>query len=72
MLFNRPTPLKDGLDGLKNFIEMFLDWLFINVSTENKMDYITLAEKKLQNSLLEDSTWIADYRRIRIVAIKKT
>ncbi len=71
LLFDRPTELKGGLDGLKNFIEMFLNWLFINVSTQDKMKYIALAEEKLKIKHLKDTTWFADYRRIRIMAIKK-
>ncbi|MGI9538158.1 MAG: class I SAM-dependent methyltransferase [Desulfocapsaceae bacterium] len=70
MLFDRPTELKGGLDGLKNFIEMFFNWLFENVSEQEKMEYIATVEKRLKDELLHDSTWIADYRRIRILAIK--
>lgn len=70
ILFDRPTQLKGGLDGLKNFIEMFFIWLFDNVSKQDKLDCIALAEKKLTDELLHNATWVADYRRIRILAIK--
>ena len=70
MLFDRPTELKGGLDGLRNFIEMFFNWLFENVSEQEKLEYIATVEKKLKGELLHDSAWIADYRRIRILAIK--
>lgn len=70
MLFDRPTELKDDFNGLKNFIDMFFSWLFDNVSVQEKSDCIRLAEERLKNRLLHDSTWIADYRRIRILAVK--
>ncbi len=72
MLFDRPTKLKGGVDGLKNFIDMFFNWLFDNVPAQQKVEYIALAEKKLRKELLNDSNWFADYRRIRIFAIKIT
>lgn len=70
LLFDRPTELKDGFNGLRNFIDMFFSWLFDNVSTQEKSECIALAEKQLKSKFLHDSTWIADYRRIRILAIK--
>lgn len=71
LLFDRPTVLKGGEAGLNNFIEMFLYWLFVNVSTHDKMRIIKIANDKLKSDLFNGSTWIADYRRIRIVAKKK-
>ena len=70
MLFDRPTELKGGLAGLRNFIEMFFNWLFDNVSEQEKLEYIGIVEKRLKDELLYDSTWIVDYRRIRILALK--
>jgi len=72
LLFDRPTELKGGLDGLKNFIEMFFNWQFDNVSNSDKTKYIALLEKKLKKELLKESVWVADYRRIRIVAKKNS
>lgn len=70
MLFERPTELQGDADGLKNFIEMFLNWLFANVAAERKAQYIAQVEEKLKSELLRDSTWVADYMRIRILAVK--
>jgi len=70
MLFDRPTELKGELDGLRNFIEMFFVWLFDNVSARDRATCITEAEERLRDTLLHGSTWMADYRRIRILAIK--
>ncbi len=70
MLFERPTRLQGEADGLKNFIAMFFNWLFANVETERKAQYIAQVEEKLKSELLRDSTWVADYMRIRILAVK--
>ena len=70
VLFDRPTELKDGYKGLENFIEMFFNWLFYNTSDEMKAQIIKLAIEHLKPELFNGESWIADYRRIRIVAQK--
>jgi ubiquinone/menaquinone biosynthesis C-methylase UbiE len=71
VLFDRPTELKDEVDGLNNFIEMFFNWLFVNVSDNNKSRIIKIANDRLKSEMFKGTAWIADYRRIRIVAYKK-
>lgn len=71
ILFDRPTELKGGHDGLKNFIDMFLNWLFLNVSDFEKSRIIDLVYNRLESDMFNGTSWIADYRRIRIVAYKK-
>jgi ubiquinone/menaquinone biosynthesis C-methylase UbiE len=71
VLFDRPTELKGGIDGLNNFVEMFLNWLFVNVSDNNKLRTIKIANDRLKTEMFNGTAWIADYRRIRIVAYKK-
>ena len=70
MLFDRPTELEGGRGGLNNFIEMFFSWFFEKVSPLEKEGLITRIEKRLETELFNDSSWVADYRRIRIMAIK--
>jgi ubiquinone/menaquinone biosynthesis C-methylase UbiE len=70
VLFNRPTELKGGVDGLNNFIEMFLNWLFVNISANEKSRIIKIANDRLKSEMFNGAAWIADYRRIRIVAYK--
>ncbi|MDA3817549.1 MAG: class I SAM-dependent methyltransferase [Prolixibacteraceae bacterium] len=71
ILFDRPTELQGGLEGLSNFIEMFLKWLFINASDSEKSAIIKNTIKILKPRIFNGTSWIADYRRIRIVAYKK-
>lgn len=71
LLFDRPTELKGGINGLHNFIEMFLNWLFKNVSDSDKLTIIERTIEILKSQIFNGTSWIADYRRIRIVAHKK-
>jgi len=70
LLFDRPTELKGGLDGLNNFIEMFFTWLFKDVTDTDKSRIMGIVSKRLKPEIFKGTTWIADYRRIRIIAVK--
>jgi ubiquinone/menaquinone biosynthesis C-methylase UbiE len=71
LLFDRPTELKGGINGLHNFIEMFLNWLFKHVSESDKSAIIKRTIDSLKPQIFDGKSWLADYRRIRIVAHKK-
>jgi len=71
LLFDRPTELKGGINGLHDFIEMFLNWLFKDVNDSDKSTVIERTIEILKPQIFNGSSWIADYRRIRIVAHKK-
>lgn len=67
-LFDRPTEL-DGEDGLESWLRMFGDGLFESLSAEERTDVIAAVEDDLRDDLYRDGTWIADYRRLRFVAV---
>jgi len=71
LLFDRPTELKGGINGLHDFIEMFLNWLFKNVSDSDRFAIIDKTFNILKPQIFNGTSWIADYRRIRIGAHKK-
>lgn len=71
LLFDRPTELKGGYQGLNDFIEMFLNWLFKHVSDSDKSTIIKRTIDVLEPQIFNGTSWIADYRRIRIMAQKK-
>jgi trans-aconitate methyltransferase len=71
LLFDRPTELQGGLSGLNDFIEMFLNWLFKSVSDSDKSIIIKRTMDILKPQIFNGNSWIADYKRIRIVAHKK-
>ncbi len=70
ILFARPTPLAEGEAGMANWIQMFASPFLAGLSNEQQIQIIRVVEKYLQPTLYQQGTWTADYRRIRIVAIK--
>lgn len=68
-LFDRPTPQK-GEHGLRDWIEMFVKKPFEGMDAAAKEAILSDAEAALQNVLRLDGTWIVDYVRIRIRAVK--
>lgn len=70
-LFDRPTPLEGGNIGLANWLQMFFTNQFLTgFSDTQQAKVIQAVEERLQPLLYKDGKWWADYRRIRVVAIK--
>jgi trans-aconitate methyltransferase len=70
VLFDRPTPLEGGNAGMVNWIEMFAGVFFSGLSDEVRSQVIKEVEERLRSTQYRDGTWVADYRRIRVVALK--
>ncbi len=70
VLFDRPTRLECGKFGMANWIEMFASDFFANLSEEVQKQVINAVEERLRSNQYRDGNWIADYRRIRVVAVK--
>jgi len=70
VLFDRPTPLEDGDAGIANWIRMFAGGFLAEFPAAEQTRLIQTIEHRLKPTLYRDGTWIADYRRIRLVAIK--
>jgi len=71
VLFDRPTPLKGGSAGMVNWIEMFAGGFLSGLSDDVRSHVINAVEERLRQALYHDGNWIADYRRIRVVAVKQ-
>lgn len=71
-LFDRPTELSGGPDGLRNWLDMFGDSLFADLSSETKTDVVDAVEDRLRDALYDATTetWTANYRRLRFVAAR--
>jgi ubiquinone/menaquinone biosynthesis C-methylase UbiE len=67
--YERPTPLV-GEDGLRNWLEMFSNNMFKNLTTEEKEAIYNECECILRPQLYKENSWIADYWRIRFIAQK--
>ncbi|MDZ8185839.1 MAG: methyltransferase domain-containing protein [Nostoc sp. ChiSLP02] len=70
VLFSRPTPLVEGEAGMANWIKMFASSFLTGLSDEQQIQVIRVVEEYLKPTLYQQGNWTADYRRIRIVAIK--
>ncbi len=69
-LFARPTALTEGEAGMANWLEMFADAFLAGLSADQKIQIIRTVEEHLLPTLYQEGNWTADYRRIRILAIK--
>ncbi|MBW4627020.1 MAG: class I SAM-dependent methyltransferase [Brasilonema octagenarum HA4186-MV1] len=69
-LFERLTPLEDGEQGLQNWLKMFANSFFNGLSTDAHINTIIDIENQLRPSFYKNNTWSADYKRIRVIAVK--
>ena len=67
-LYDRPTPLNEGEAGLRNWILMFGESYLEELSSVEKEQVLRGAEENLRPILYNGTPWVADYRRIRVVA----
>jgi len=68
-LFDRLTPL-DGAGGMRDWIDMFGNVFLQGIPTEKRIGVIKEIENQLRSRLYRNGTWFADYKRIRVVAVK--
>ena len=68
-LFDRLTPL-DGESGMVNWLKMFRNSVLAAFSEDTQAKILANVEEQLRPTLYKNGIWFADYRRLRIVAIK--
>jgi trans-aconitate methyltransferase len=68
-LFDRPTELDGGAGGLASWLSMFGDDLLGPVDGEEREAVIRAVEDRLRETLFENGSWVADYRRLRVLAV---
>ena len=69
-LFDRPTPLKDGRAGLRDWIRVFGGTFYGGVPEDRREEFSRRVETILEPGLFRDGAWVLDYRRLRILAVK--
>lgn len=69
-LFERPTPLAGGFDGLGAWYREFCSHMFAAVAPERRESAIARAGE-LARGRFVDGTWVADYVRLRVRAVKR-
>jgi trans-aconitate methyltransferase len=70
VLFDRPTRLEDGEAGLAKWLQMFASRYLEGLSSVQRSRLIQIVEESLKPTLYREGIWIADYRRIRVIAVK--
>ena len=70
-MFDRATPLEGGAAGLKDWFAMFGAHLTEGLAPASHAEFFRLVEGYAEGHLLRHGQWVADYRRLRIVAMKK-
>lgn len=68
--FDRPTELKDGRDGLRNWMKMFFADGLASIKQDESEIILSEVERDLEPVLWNGEYWTADYRRLRVIAKK--
>jgi len=71
VLFDRPTLLDSGIDGLALWLEMFGDSFVAGISAGARERIVAEIADRLRPTLFRDGAWYADYVRLRVVALKR-
>src|SRR5947209_12163955 len=69
-LFDRATPLEGGASGLRDWFAMFGSRLTEGLPKTKMPEFLRRAEELAAPHLFREGQWSADYRRLRIVALK--
>lgn len=70
-LFDRPTKLEGGEEGMANWIRMFRRELLADLSDDEQRAVFAEVNAALRDNQFHDGNWFADYRRLRIVAFRR-
>ena len=70
-LYDRPTLLDSKNNGIKDWIEMFGAHFFQGINPKEKATILAEVQNNVRAKCFKDGQWYADYRRIRVVAVKK-
>lgn len=68
-LFDRPTPLEGGSEGLRNWVRQFKSHYVDLLRPDQHEVFFRLVEEKCRKKLFSEGGWQADYRRLRVKAI---
>lgn len=68
--FDRPTKLQDTDSGLKDWIKMFGNAFFQDISATDESNILEEIQETIRPTSYRNHSWYADYKRLRIEAIK--
>ena len=70
-LFHRPTPLEDGQNGLRTWLQMFGGEFLEKLPEDMRETALAAIEEEARAALFQGDHWVLDYRRLRVVARKQ-
>lgn len=65
ILFDRPTPVEDGME---DWLAMFAGVFFSGMANAEAVQRRAEVSNRLRPSLYRDGQWVLDYRRLRVIA----
>lgn len=69
--YDRPTELADEKTGIKDWISMFAERFFVGIAPNQVEEIKNEVQENVKEKCLTNGKWFADYKRIRIVAVKE-
>lgn len=69
--FNRETELQDNENGIKDWLKMFAGAYLNKIDEQSVEKILNEVQQNLKPILFRDGKWFADYKRLRIEAIKQ-
>ncbi|MGE0648285.1 MAG: trans-aconitate 2-methyltransferase [Alphaproteobacteria bacterium] len=69
-LFDRPTPLDDLENGMADWLRMFAGPFLAALPAGRHDAVIAAVVERTRPLLLQDGRWVADYRRLRVFALR--
>ncbi|MBS1666910.1 MAG: methyltransferase domain-containing protein [Bacteroidetes bacterium] len=68
--YDRDTVLKDNASGIKDWIKMFGSSFFKKANEQQTNEMLNEIQESLAKTNHKDGQWFADYKRLRVIAIK--
>ena len=68
--YDRLTELADEHSGIKDWISMFGKSFFLGVADDHIDEIKDEVQEQVKDQCLVDGKWFADYKRIRVIAVK--
>jgi trans-aconitate methyltransferase len=69
--YDRETKLNDDKDGIKDWLKMFAAHYFNGIDENTIVNILREVQDILEPTNYRNGSWYADYRRLRLVAIKQ-
>ena len=69
--YDRPTPLADSTNGIVDWLTMFGALFFEGIEDSVVQTIVKAVQEELRPTLFVDGQWVADYKRIRLVAVRE-